>query len=68
MYTMSFTCIFLDEKSTAEVEIKIILYESQCETTDRKVSLSLFRQTTVEPFYNGYHWDQQTCPFNRSVL
>ena len=19
---------------------------------------------TVEPLYNGHHWDQQTCPFN----
>ncbi len=23
---------------------------------------------TVESLYNGHHWDQQTCPFNRGVL
>ena len=23
---------------------------------------------TMEPLYNGHHWDQQTCPFNRGVL
>ncbi len=22
---------------------------------------------TVEPLYNGHHWDQQTCPFDRGV-
>ncbi len=22
----------------------------------------------VEPLYDGHHWDQQTCPFNRGVL
>ena len=24
--------------------------------------------TTVEPLYNGHHWDQQTCPFNGGPL
>ncbi len=23
---------------------------------------------TMEPLYNGHHWDQQTCPFNGDVL
>ena len=26
------------------------------------------KYSTVEPLYNGHHWDQQTCPFNRGVL
>ena len=22
----------------------------------------------MEPLFNGHHWDQQTCPFNRGVF